>query len=196
MSSNWVDDLPDSNKNRNPNDFGLNRKGERIRKYLLQVTVKNGQHILGVDSSDTAGKRSIKSELIFCSRNELKDKQIKFFEYFKDNKFNKVTNEYGEFAIGDVVHHCDGLRTHTGVIVGLRIETALLVILTTSENWGVRKATSDELMLIGWGEPRMTTYVARGIRPYKDLYKQNISLPIHRCESLYRELYGINSRGK
>jgi hypothetical protein len=169
----------------------LPTKKTKEKQFVLHVAVKDGAYKL-IQNDGTASKNFIKSESFFILPSELDAVLKKFFEYYRENKYYNVINNYGTFSVGDIVHHCDGGRTHTGVIVGVRHTAAMLIVCTTNKSWGRRLATKDELAFFGFkNRASRVTLLSPAIRPYDELHKTDGTFPMHRCEKLYKEMYGL-----
>ena len=201
---NLKEDKPKSLKENKPKSFKeskpkppKHKKTKEKKQIVLHVVVKDGAYKLVQNDGSNLDAKVVKSESFFITPSELDTVSKKFFEYYKENVYHNVINNYGTFSIGDIVHHCDGDKTHSGVIIGVRCTAAMLVVCTTNSNWGRRLATKDELTLFGFKiRAEKITLLSPAIRPYSELHKTDATFPIHRCEKLYKEMYGIKKGDK
>ncbi|HUU87040.1 MAG TPA: hypothetical protein VMX17_04715 [Candidatus Glassbacteria bacterium] len=174
------------------------KKTKDKRQFVLYVVVKNGIYkLVQMEGSVSPPGVVVKSESFYIASSELDAVSKKFFEYYKENVYHDTHNDYGTFSVGDIVHHCDGGRTHSGVIIGIRYTAAMLVVCTTNPIWGRRAATKDELAFFAFkSRAQQKTLLSPAVRPYNELHKTDATFPIHRCEKLYKEMYGIKGDDK
>lgn len=95
-----------------------------------------------------------------------------------------------ELRAGSIAHHVDG-KHHMAIVLHVSNQHAWAVFLTSNPSWGikVRRATKDELALVGFVS-RRPTYLSSVVRPRDDLEATDLEFPEHRVKDLLVEFFG------